>query len=259
MVPGLASGSTQYSVMRAIVHSDTCMPGCGGSCEGTVIHDCNLNRSDRTMMEEAKDRYQQLCAQTPDPCHPCVVVLSQTMCNYRPCPNDCSNHGVCNEQEMCVCDEGFAGADCASDEACMDAGDCSPFATCQFDSNRAPVCRCLQGYSGDGVQCQPDVNIDGGGGNFIPRKKKTATEELALPVTGIVVGVVLIGSLVALGIAWRMGLLRKFCAKKGDESVVNLTGNSREVVPVGSKSARADAAGVELRDVQPAKAMNEAV
>ncbi|KAI8494760.1 hypothetical protein Bbelb_273650 [Branchiostoma belcheri] len=68
----------------------------------------------------------------------------------RGCPNDCSQHGVCQVTgtgavATCYCDRGWDGADC-SQPNCQDLDDCGEFGECVGPN----VCRCRNGWQGRG-------------------------------------------------------------------------------------------------------------
>lgn len=98
-----------------------------------------------------------LCSHPDDSgfCHPCLTVLTRAMCQYQPCPNNCSNHGTCvTESGHCQCRPQWGGSDCSQNLECMRAGACSNFSTCAWDQGDA-VCTCRSGWKGDGKVCFP--------------------------------------------------------------------------------------------------------
>jgi hypothetical protein len=85
------------------------------------------------------------------------------------CDSDCGLHGVCvveSGQDVCRCDEGYAGQTCETcapgyqdndgDGTCkvacaQDGTDCSGHGTCD-DASGTPVCSCAAGYAGDACE-----------------------------------------------------------------------------------------------------------
>jgi len=70
------------------------------------------------------------------------------------CTNGCSNHGVCQSDGICACDEGFIGNDCSMPCPVSNSLICNDHGTCsEISSTAVCTCEALWGESDCGVQC----------------------------------------------------------------------------------------------------------